>query len=116
MQAQIALLVSDVAVLSSLQFVLSVEGFELATVGDDLATCAALVIDQEYQTDGLAALRTLREGGNTVPVILLATNPTRVFRARVASADAIIIEKPLLGDALSDTIFHVLQPWKAASR
>lgn len=113
MHGPIALLVSDLAVLSSLQFALSVEGFALTAAGDDLAA-AALVIDQGYQGNGLAALNALRAQGCAAPAILLATNPTTSLRARAASAGAALIEKPLLGDELSSAITGALQPRKAA--
>lgn len=113
MHRRIALLVSDFAVLSSLQFALSVEGFQLAAAGDDLAA-AALVIDQGFRGDGLAALNVLRGRGYAAPAILLATNPTPSLRAQAASAGALLIEKPLLGDELSSAISHVLEPRKAA--
>jgi DNA-binding response OmpR family regulator len=113
MHGPIALLVSDLAVLSSLQFALSVEGFQLTAVGDDLAA-AALVIDQGYRGDGLAALVALRRRGYTAPAIVLATNPNPSFRSRAASAGALLIEKPLLGDELSSAIAHALEPRKAA--
>lgn len=113
MHGPIALLVSDLAVLSSLQFALSVEGIQLTAVGDDLAA-AALVIDQGYRGDGLAALISLRANGRTAPAIILATNPTAPFRARAASAGAMLIEKPLFGHELSSAIMHALEPRKAA--
>ena len=114
MHAPIALLVSDHAVLSSLQFALSVEGFALAAAGGDLAAAGAVVIDQGYRGDGLAAVVALRSRGNAVPAILLATNPTPSYRARAADAGAVVIEKPLLGDELSSAISHVIEPRKAA--
>ena len=114
MHAPIALLVSDHAVLSSLQFALSVEGFALAAAGDDLAAASAMVIDQGYLGDGLSTLFALRGRGNTVPALLLATNPTSSYRARAAAAKARVIEKPLLGDELSSAISHALEPRKVA--
>jgi DNA-binding response OmpR family regulator len=113
MQGCITLLVSDPAVLSSLQFALSVEGFTLAAAGQErIAT--ALVVDQAYRGDGLAALASLRAKGCAAPAIILATNPTASFRARAAHACAALIEKPLLGDELSRAISRALQPRKAA--
>lgn len=113
MRGPIALLVSDLAVLSSLQFALSIEGFALTGAGDDLAS-AALVVDQGYRGDGLAALASLRAKGCTAPAILLATNPSMPLRTRAACAGAALIEKPLLGDELSSAITRALQPRKAA--
>ena len=113
MHGPIALLVSDHAVLSSLQFALSIEGYRLGAAGDELAA-TALVIDQNWQRDGLAALLSLRAKGSSAPAIVLATHPTAAFRALAASARAVVIEKPLLGDELSSTLAQALQPRKAA--
>ena len=113
MLGSIALLVSDPAVLSSLQFALSIEGFELAAAEGDFAG-AVLVIDQSYGGDGLAALLGLRAEGHTAPAIVLVTNPTVSFRARAAAVGATLIEKPLSGDDLSSAITGALQPRKAA--
>lgn len=113
MRGPIALLVSDHAVLSSLQFALSIEGYRLGAAGDELAA-TALVIDQYWQGHGLAALLGLRTKGASAPAILLATHPTSAFRARAASAGAVVIEKPLLGDELSSALAQALQPRKVA--
>ncbi|WP_120717421.1 DNA-binding transcriptional response regulator [Tsuneonella amylolytica] len=113
MTGSIALLVSDPAVLSSLQFALSVEGFQVSATGDNRAA-AALVIDQGYRQDGVAALLELRARGTATPAIILVTNPNTAFRARAAAAGAALIEKPLLGDELSRAIAEALHLRKAA--
>jgi len=105
----ILLFVSDVAVLSSLEFALSLDGF---TVEDGLAAAepsgAVLVIDQACLGDGLALLASVRETGCDAPALLLATNPSRKLRQQAASAGVILIEKPLLGDELTSTLHRVL--------
>ena len=113
MRGPIALLVSDLAVLSSLRFALSIEGFDLAAAGEEPAG-AVLVIDQGYRGDGLAALLAMRAAGRHTPAIILATHPTPFYRARAAAAGATVIEKPLLGDELSSAISCLLEPRKAA--
>ena len=116
-QAKILLLVADISVLSALRFSLSVEGFEIAegiAMGDDPSMAAALVIDERYGGDGLAALDALRRQGARAPAILLATNPNTRFRARIAAANAELIEKPLLGDELSGAIRVIFETRKAA--
>jgi DNA-binding response OmpR family regulator len=113
MHRPIALLVSDPAVLSSLQFALSIEGYQVGGAGDEPAA-AALVVDQSWQEDGIAAINALRAKGITAPAIVLATHPSAAFRARAAIAGAILVEKPLLGDELSSAIAKALQPRKAA--
>lgn len=106
-QAPTMLLVDDIAVLSALRFALSVEGFAItdgAMEGIDISLAAALVIDERYSGDGLAALAAMRRRGCRAPAIVLATNPTARLRHRIAAAGAELIEKPLLGDELSGTI------------
>ena len=116
-QAKILLLVEDISVLSALRFSLSVEGFEIAewiAEEGDLSTAAALVIDECYAGDGLVALDGLKRHGCCAPAIILATNPTVKLRARVAAANAELIEKPLLGDELSSAIRVIFETRKAA--
>ncbi len=116
-QAKILLLVEDISVLSALRFSLSAEGFEIAegiAKEDDPSTAAALVIDERYGGDGLSALDELKRQGFCAPAIILATNPTARLRARVAAANAELIEKPLLGDELSSAIRAIFETRKAA--
>ena len=81
----VLLYVGDRPVLSSLQFALSLEGFEVAdgvSAGIDPSAAAALVIDQGFRADGLAALAAYRAAGCATPAIVLATNPTiRIARS-----------------------------------
>lgn len=111
--ASISLLVDDISVLSALRFSLSVEGFAIADTTDPFLA-AALVIDERFGGDGLAALGALRRRGCCAPAIVLATNPTFRFRARIAAAEAELIEKPLLGDELSSAIRAACEMRKAA--
>ena len=116
-RAKILLLVEDISVLSALRFSLSVEGFEIAegiAMGDDPSMAAALVIDERYGGDGLAALDGLKRQGCRAPAIVLATNPTARLRVRIAAANAELIEKPLLGDELSSAIRAIFETRKAA--
>lgn len=116
-RAKILLLVDDISVLSALRFSLSIEGFEIAdgiAKEDDPSTVAALVIDERYAGDGLDALDGLKKQGCCGPAIVLATNPTAQLRARVAAANAELIEKPLLRDELSSAIRAIFETRKAA--
>lgn len=116
-RAKILLLVDDISVLSALRFSLSVEGFEIAegiAKKGDTSTAVALVIDERYAGDGLAALDGLKRQGCRAPAIILATNPTAQLRARVTTANAELIEKPLLGDELSSAIRAIFETRKAA--
>lgn len=113
----IRLLVEDQSVLSALRFSLSIEGFEVADGNEaeiDPLAIAALVIDERYSGDGLAALEALRTQRCHAPAIILATNPTTRLRARVATMDAELIEKPLLGDELSRAIRAAFEIREAA--
>ena len=115
--AAILLLVEDRSVLSALRFSLSVEGFEIADEtagGVARSIAAALVIDERYRGDGLAALDALRNQACHAPAIILATNPTARLRARIAAMNAELIEKPLLGDELSRAIRVAFEIRKAA--
>lgn len=116
MQAPIMLFVRDPAVLSSLQFALAIEGFEVidgTADGRDPAAAAALVIDQGPLAEGLAALAAIRARGYAGPAIVLATNPTARLRAEAAAARAVLVEKPLLGDELSRALHDVLATQEA---
>jgi hypothetical protein len=116
-QAAILLLVDDISVLSALRFSLSVEGFAIAdgaAEGGDPSMIIALVIDERYGGDGLAALDVLRSQGCRAPAMILATNPTARFRTSIAAANAKLIEKPLLGNELSGAIRAVFEMQKAA--
>ncbi|MFW2448307.1 MAG: histidine kinase [Qipengyuania pacifica] len=116
-QSKILLLVEDSSVLSALRFSLSIEGFEIAEgleVIEHPSLAAALVIDERYGGDGLAALDELTRQGCLAPTIVLATNPTTQLRGRIAAANAELVEKPLLGDELSSAIHAIFETRKAA--
>ncbi|WP_370180026.1 histidine kinase [Alteriqipengyuania sp.] len=116
-QSKILLLVEDISVLSALCFSLSIEGFEIAEglgVSEHPSVTAALVIDERYGGDGLAALDELKKQGCVAPAIVLATNPTAQLRGRIVAANAELIEKPLMGDELSGAIRAIFETRKAA--
>ncbi|UIJ46312.1 histidine kinase [Sphingomonas cannabina] len=106
----ILLFISDASVLASLQFALSLEGFQVAdglAAANPSATC--LVIDQACRGGGLDLLASLRAGGCNAPALLLATNPGAALRRRAGALGATIIEKPLLGDELTRALRRILQ-------
>lgn len=105
----IRLLVEDPSVLSSLQFSLSIEGFE---VGEH--PLAALIIDEQYRGDGAQALEDLRAQGNCAPVVFLATHPNRRLRNRLAISRAVLVEKPLMGDEIGRALGDIHHSMKAA--
>lgn len=116
-QPVILLFVGDRPVLSSLQFSLAIEGFDVADGAAgriEPSAVAALVIDQAFCADAFAMLAAFRSSGCATPAILLATNPTAHTRAQAAAAGAVLVEKPLLGDELTGALHAALEMQKAA--
>ena len=105
----IQLLVDDPSVLAALRFSLSIEGFE---IGDSAPE--AFVIDERYGGDGVKILEELRAQGNAALAIVIATHPSRQLRNRIAACDAILVEKPLMGDEISQMLNAFRNPTKAA--
>ncbi|WP_187336382.1 histidine kinase [Novosphingopyxis iocasae] len=105
----IQLLVDDPSVLAALRFSLSIEGFRL---GD--STPEAFVIDERYGGDGVKILEEMRAHGDNALAIVIATHPSRQLRNRIASCDAVLVEKPLMGDEISRTLTAICNPLKVA--
>jgi two-component system response regulator FixJ len=53
---------------------------------------------------GLDLLRQLRKRQVSAPAILTTRRPSRSLRGRAAVAEARVVEKPLLGEALTDSV------------
>jgi FixJ family two-component response regulator len=105
--APILLFVGDRPVLSSLEFALALDGFAVAEgpIGaGDLPAAACLVVDQDYEDDGMAFLMGLRQRGCTTPAIVLVTHPTLATRILATAIGAMLIEKPLLGEDLTQAL------------
>jgi FixJ family two-component response regulator len=109
----------DPAVLSALKFSLELEGFTIVTYRSGSEVLAeprfpqkgCLVIDFKLpEMDGLALLGALRRRQVTLPAILVTSHPSASLRRRAAAEAIQIIEKPLLGDALSNAIRETLHP------
>lgn len=110
----------DRAVLSSLEFSLQVEGFEVKTYasGDELLladwmpTRGCFIIDYLLPgINGLDLAISLREKGMSLPVILITTHPNRLLRQSAAAEGIEIVEKPLLGNLLSERIRAAVRPY-----
>jgi FixJ family two-component response regulator len=110
---RILLVDDDPAVRASLRFSLELEGYEVATFAsaEDLlgsppiAAGECLLLDYRLPgMDGLELLDLLRRRGVTLPAVLITTTPSRRVRARAAELRTALIEKPLLSDALTETI------------
>jgi FixJ family two-component response regulator len=121
---KILLVDDDPAVRASLAFSLELEGFLIETFdcGEDLAAKAefprnsCLVLDYRLPgIDGLSLLKVLRARGVGLPAVLITSAPTRAVRSRAAEAGAMLIEKPLLCDALSAAIRAALLPQPQAA-
>ena len=115
----VALIVDDdPAVRNSLRFSLEIEGLAVRTFSnaDELLEESAfpvfgcLILDHRLPgLSGLQLLAELRRRGVRLPAIVITTNPTNTIRKDVQAADAILIEKPLLSEALYDAIQEALK-------
>ena len=117
--AWVILVDDDPAVARAIEFAFGLEGLKVATYPDGARALASgrlpeagcLVLDYQLpDMDGLQLLQRLRDGGVTAPAILVTTNPRRALRHRAEAAGAPIIEKPLLSDALLDSVRQALGP------
>lgn len=103
----------DFALRNSLQFCLEIEGFRVKTYSSaaellndrDVPDKGCLVIDYRLPSqNGLELLSELRQRRIMLPAILVTTNPSESVRKKTAAAGAVLIEKPLLNEALLDGI------------
>jgi len=103
----------DAAVRNSLKFILEVEGFQVRAFasGEDLLNeeslpdPGCLVVDYHMPgMNGLELVAQLRERRVLVPAILITPAPSENLRNRAAAAGVSIVEKPLLGSHLLDSI------------
>ena len=97
----------DPAVRGSLAFSLEIEGFAVCVYADaadlltDVPPAACFIIDQKLPgMSGLDLLAELRRRHIGSPAILITTHPSAAVRERAAVSGTVLIEKPLLGDAL----------------
>jgi FixJ family two-component response regulator len=107
----------DPAVRSSLQFCLEVEGFLVRTYSNaaellnekNVPENGCLVIDYRLPNlNGLDLLAQLRQRRIMLPAILVTTHPSEALRRQTAAAGAVLIEKPLLNEALLEGIRAIL--------
>jgi FixJ family two-component response regulator len=112
-RAKILLVDDDPAVRASLTFLLGLEGFAIEAFSCaeelvariDLPDTGCLLIDYRLpDMDGLTLLKTLRVRGVALPAILTAFAPARRLKVRASEAGAVIVEKPLLCDALTAAV------------
>ena len=103
----------DDAVRASLRFALEVEGFTVEDYrsGEDLLSApvrgdpACLVIDYWLPgIDGMALVSALRARGIRCPAILMTTDPPAETWRQANDAGVKIVEKPLFGHVLAESI------------
>jgi len=103
----------DAAVRTSLEFSFEVEGYAVRTYAEpskllaelDLPRRGCLVTDYHLPgTNGLALIDELRRRGVTIPAILITSAPSRTLAARAAAGGVAIVEKPFLGNKLSEAV------------
>jgi two-component system, LuxR family, response regulator FixJ len=103
----------DSAVRNSLKFVLEVEGFQVRVYSsadellneNSLPDPGCLVVDYHMPgMNGLELVAQLRGRGVLIPAILITPAPSENLRNRAAAAGISIVEKPLLGSRLLDSI------------
>jgi len=109
----IAVVEDDMAVRCSLQFALEAEGYGVCAFADaaqalgsaDIGQADCLVIDYGLPgMDGLALMEALRGRAIACPAIIIAGTPSVRCRRQAAAAGAALLEKPLMGAALSRQI------------
>lgn len=103
----------DADLLGALRFSLELDGFRVITHRSaDTVRAAALpradaclVLDYKLPSaNGLDLLQALRASGVTLPAILVTSHANVEVRRRTREANAILIEKPLLGETLVTAI------------
>jgi FixJ family two-component response regulator len=103
----------DPAVRNSLKFSLEIEGFLVCTYANgaellnarDLPCCSCFVVDQRMaEMTGLDLIAKLRDRRIYAPAILITSRPNAVLSERASKAGVSIVEKPLLGNSLTDRI------------
>ena len=102
----------DPAVCSSLKFALEVDGFSVRTYARseevlkaDFTRTGCMIVD--YNLPGLNGLDLLRELDRRdvrLPAFLSTSNPALHVRSRATAQGVAIIEKPLLGNQLSEAV------------
>lgn len=107
----------DAAVRAALEFTLELEGFDVVSCSSGEALLlrdlpnrhACLLVDERLPgISGLDALHQLRNRDVKLPAILMTSHPSPAVRAAAKAAGVPILEKPLLGDALTVAIRQAL--------
>ena len=113
----IVIVEDDPDLLNALRFSLELEGWSVVTyaTAEELLTAGAvpeegcLVLDHILPgRSGLDLLSQLRARNITLPAIIITTHPSAQLHVRAAANGASIVEKPLLGPALTEAIRQAL--------
>lgn len=115
---RVAIVEDDEALRAALAFALQLEGFAVcayrcaeALEAEAGAAFDCLVVDQVLPgADGMSLIFRLRAAQAATPAVLITSYPTARLRAEAAREGVEIIEKPLLGDALLDTLRRLTRP------
>jgi FixJ family two-component response regulator len=115
----IAVVDDDDAVRRAVSFALQAEDYAVDIFADaatllafeDLGRFACFVVDLKLpDRDGLSVIEELRRTGVRAPAILVTTQPDPRCRQAAQRLAAPIVEKPLMGDALSEQIRRMVEP------
>lgn len=107
----------DEAVRIALGFALEMQGFNACTCESGEALLlqqlpdsrACIVVDQRLPgISGLDALRQLRARAVKLPAVIVTSNPKPELRLAAAALGVPIMEKPLLGDTLTNFVRDAL--------
>ena len=116
-QPTVIIVDDDAELLRALRFSLELDGMAVAThlSGESLVPAnlprdnGCLVLDYRLPSvDGLEVLEGLRRSDVTLPAILITSHASPAVRDRARAAGAVLVEKPLLGDALVSAIRDAL--------
>ncbi len=116
-QRSVIVVDDDQAVCHSLRFALEIEGYRvqlyhdadavLADRAGAVASDACLVVDYHLPgMNGLDLVQQLRREEPGMTAILITTGPSERVRSAAEGAGVVIVEKPLLGNALAEAIRH----------
>jgi two-component system, LuxR family, response regulator FixJ len=103
----------DLAVRHALKFWLELEGLTVRSYvsgaefleAGELTPCDCLIVDEKIpETSGLQLIADLRDRNFDAPAILVISQPSPSLRKEAEKAGVPIVEKPLLGNGLLDTI------------
>lgn len=104
---------NDAAVRNSLKFSLEMDGLVVRTFssgdellrGANLVACQCFIVAQEMpRMQGLQVIAALRSHGVDGPAILLSSHVTPALDQLALAAGIKVVEKPLLGNALTESI------------